>query len=170
MQAGGLLSPSLAPVRLMATQIFGMCAAFHNPVEPHDDFRRVTAFPGLFYRSEHRSERLSTSPVSPSLPEAELSLEAGTSSLTASPSAAVSRLQGPGCQSARVCLFTHVSVLASTSGECSMSPCHCPHGLSQLGSALFMLSTFPYLVPENIVPYRNVFVLVWPSPAPLSAL
>lgn len=110
-QAGGPPPPSLAPGRLMATRIFGMCAAFHSLVEPHEDFRRVTAFPSLFYRSEHRSDRLSTSPGSPSLPEAEPSLEAGISSLTASPSMAMSRRQGPGCQSARVCLFTsHLSV------------------------------------------------------------
>lgn len=169
-QAGGPLPPSLAPGRLMATRIFGMCAAFHSLVEPHEDFRRVTAFPGLFYRSEHRSDRLSTSPGSPSLPEAEPSLEAGISSLTASPSTAMSRRRAGAASQRESASSPHISVLASTSGECAMSPCHCPRSLSQLGLALFILWTFPDLLLENIVPYGNVFVLVCPSPVLLSAL
>lgn len=83
---------------------------------------------------------------------------------------AASRRQGPGGQSARVCLFARVSVLASTSGERSLSPRHCPRGLAQLGLALFALSTFPDLLLQNTVPCGNVFVLVCPSLVLLSAL
>lgn len=95
--AGGRPSSPIArPVRLMAMHIYGTWAAFHNLVEPHDDFRRVTAFPGLVYRSEHRSERLSTSPGSPGLPEAEPSSAAGISSLPASPQHGCEPAAGPG--------------------------------------------------------------------------
>lgn len=93
----------LLPEQRRTAGILGVCTVSRVSVEPHNNFRGVTALPALFYRSAQRSERFSDLPSITQLAGGRARLRIRLSSFTTSPTVHCELPAGPAWEDVRQC-------------------------------------------------------------------
>lgn len=93
----------LLPEQLTTAGTLGLCTVSRVSVEPHNNFRGVTALTALFYRSAQRSERLSELPNITQLAGGRARLRFQLSLFTTSPTVHCELPAGPAWEDVRQC-------------------------------------------------------------------